>query len=150
MIMPLDPMDWNTIKTIVLRNGVFRRKHNVTDQYRKYIYTILDSNKDPSDVIRCSLFPSGTDSLFRLTINEYPYDIEPHIYNYIVWIHPHITMTSIEYDDVFETTRTFLNDKDILIHRNPYTARSIKGVEHYHIFSKTPSSLCKNLFEIHK
>lgn len=145
----LNSLDWNTIKKIVLRNGVFHRKPDVTEQYKKYIYTILDENKNPSDVIRCSLFPPGTESPSRLTINEFPYDIEPHIYNYILWIHPHMKTNTIEYDEIFETVRTSLNDTGILIHRNPYAARSIKGVEHYHIFSTTPPSLCKNLSGIH-
>jgi hypothetical protein len=137
------PITWETLKGIVHKNGLFYRRPEIEEAYVNHLSDIRTSNKDPSNVLNDSLFPDPS-MHFRLKMNTFPYYTEPHVYNYVLWVNPRVVFCDKMYDGMFEKIKILLNDADILVHRNPAHARSIKGIEHYHIFSTSPPTPATN------
>jgi hypothetical protein len=137
------PISWDVIRSTISKNGVFYRSVQTQKAYAEYISDIYESgDTTPSDEISMIMFPTSNEieEPFCLTINKFPYHTESSIHNYIAWVNPRVTFSDETYEEMFGTIRSNL-DTFVLFHRNPVEARSIKGVEHYHVFSTTPPGL---------
>jgi hypothetical protein len=68
---------------------------------------------------------------YKITINRFPYDLEKNISHHILWIFPnHIILKK----DIENIINTFFGYKKFICYKNKIEARSIKTIEHYHIF----------------
>ena len=68
---------------------------------------------------------------YKITINRFPYDLEKNISHHILWIFPnHIILKK----DIENIINTFFGYKKFICYKNKIEVRSIKTIEHYHIF----------------
>ena len=64
---------------------------------------------------------------YKITINRFPYDIEKNISHHILWISP-------EYKFERNQVKKKFKKKKFICYKNKIEVRSIKTIEHYHIF----------------
>ena len=68
---------------------------------------------------------------YKITINRFPYDLEKNISHHILWISPNYIIVKKDIENIINT---FFGYKKFICYKNKIEARSIKTIEHYHIF----------------
>jgi len=68
---------------------------------------------------------------YKITINRFPYDIEKNISHHILWISPNYKLVKIEIESIITN---YFGYKKFICFKNKIETRSIKTIEHYHIF----------------
>ena len=114
-----DLVDENHISKIQLK-----RKPEIMFQYQNYIKTIDYSSFENF------IFENKTDYIIRQ--NDFPYDLEPNIKHYILWLKDE----SLDVEIILLENNFIFND-NLIWYRNSPENRSIKNIVHYHIFTLT-------------
>jgi len=71
------------------------------------------------------------DVKFKITINLFPYDLEKNILHYILWISPNHKLFKNEIESIINN---YFKCQKFICYQNKIEAKSIKTIEHYHIF----------------
>lgn len=127
-------LTWDEIHKVISRNELFERDPETMQTYQQYKDELQEKGIDISHYVGTSLFPLTKPEDFAITLNNYPYSLQEDIINYVVWLNPRTTLTDTKYQELLEHLRVVLGD--FLIKQNPMENKSVKGVEHFHVFSK--------------
>jgi len=103
------------------------RKEEVLNNYKKF-----RENLD-YEAFERSIFNVNINSHYVITKNDFPYDIEPNICHYILWLKEDQPLLEIE--EIINNNFQ-INLKNLLYYRNSPENRSIASIVHYHIFYK--------------
>jgi len=114
------------IKELIDENHICKiqmpRKKEILNNYKKFRET-LDYEE-----FEKSIFEDNKS--YSIRKNDFPYDIEPNINHYILWIKDE----SLSIEDIIYSSFKIDKKEDILWYRNSPENRSIKTIVHYHIF----------------
>ena len=114
------------IKELIDENHICKiqmpRKKEILNNYKKFRETL------DYEAFEKSIFEDNKS--YSIRKNDFPYDIEPNINHYILWIKDE----SLSIEDIIYSSFKIDKKEDILWYRNSPENRSIKNIIHYHIF----------------
>ena len=114
------------IKELIDENHICKiqmpRKKEILNNYKKFRETL------DYEAFEKSIFEDNKS--YSIRKNDFPYDIEPNINHYILWIKDE----SLSIEDIIYSSFKIDKKEDILWYRNSPENRSIKTIVHYHIF----------------
>jgi len=145
----MEPHSWDEIERIIREHEIFNRLPETEENYQIYKKHLISKNIDISDYVKHSLFGSKKNTvakIYSLTINSFPYYVEPKIYGYIVWINPFIELSSKILDNIKKDLSNIFGE--YMMRQNPEATRSVKGVTHFHLFSRVTPEEIKDKLDV--
>jgi len=70
---------------------------------------------------------------YKITKNRFPYDLDENIKHYLLWISPDIQISQIK---VINIIKKYFPNNQLVCYQNEMFAKSVKTIDHYHIFIK--------------
>ncbi len=132
-------ISFDDIKELIDKNHICKiqmpRKKEILNNYKKFRETL------DYEAFEKIIFNSNKS--YSIRKNDFPYDIEPNISHYILWIKDE----SLSIEDIIFSSFKIDKKENILWYRNLPENRSIKSIIHYHIFilNTVEISFYKNL-----
>lgn len=99
-----------------------------------YNQGLYNKNRSAIEYFKKSLFLD--DDLFYFKYNDYPYHLERGIGHFVLWINPRISLHVNQARMIIETyiATRIRNCKSYVYFKNNYEAKSIKDIDHIHVF----------------
>lgn len=132
---------WEHISDI-LKNKEYEkliRDEKMSEKYNNYKKTLTDKIEN---IIHNKYFHEKKlarrngyviNDRFVIASNDFPYNFEEGINHYVLWLNPKYNKLSLEEVEILCHN---LFDFDVYVHETPLYLRSIKKIQHYHIFTK--------------
>lgn len=125
----MQDLTWNEISDRINRNEILYRTPEMNIAYENHKNKLKEQKRSLASYVNEYLF--SDERPYVLTLNNFPYQIEKGLYNYILWINP---IDSLDFKFVQTKIKEIFGEA--LIMQNPEYNRSIKEITHYHIFTK--------------
>lgn len=151
---------WNELlkfnyKIVIIK---LNRNNDIEEKYNIHKKNLLKNNILLKDYLINKLFNNDPKIKFKLSINQFPYNTDKNIKHLLLWINPlylynknNENNTEISFKNITEEFNYMKNIflslikdnkeiyldrsiKDLIIFKNSQKTKSIKDIEHYHIF----------------
>ena len=117
---------WHTLDDTSI---TLTRTPHVEQLYKAHIARVLATFPTMSHYIRDKVL-ANTTGLY-LTLNKFPYDLEPNVSHFILWNPQNAPLHHCKYHIHTQFSPTFFN---ICLRQNLPHQRSVPDIPHYHIF----------------
>ena len=125
----------------------FNRTTLIEQKYKNHKLQLLKQNILLKDYLIDTLFNNDLSINYVLTENTFPYNLEENIKHLIFWINPLVVLKN-NFNYTFEIIENIITDiidtdehlkeyKDFILFKNSDKTKSIKEIEHYHVFILT-------------
>ena len=108
------------------------RSSKIQDKYHRL--SIEDQN-----IFLNNLFIDDENKNYSLTLNNYPYFLEPDIEHLILWINPKISLDILDSEYIIKNKLEVnkISYNKIIYTKNKMKYKSVKSIDHIHIFIQT-------------